>query len=526
MAVRYFIFLLPVFIICGFAYSNSYSLVINEVMANADDESGGEFIELYNADSTEININGYKFTDGDGLDNIVPWDPEAHGVITDSKAVFKTFVVPAGAYAVILDADYAGGSQVYDFGNDAVIFTTKDSTLGGSGLSNSSDPITLFDSSGTCVSTYGTPKITESPGSYLNADDDGLDGIPFDPGNGISVERINALGADTESNWKACETGATPGMLNSISQIDEEDILPQGKFHGYITEIMPYSSEKDWVELYITESEGSIGGYKLYEGAKLIKTFPDIIPSKNSYILIYFNSSDIDEASSVNNTLRFYTTDTGLAGTDNTIILRNRDNEIIDFIAYANNDTIWSDANKLLFEEGIDCGQWLAVSNDYSQEDCVVWGGSTGSSIKRKQNIQTFPLDTNSAGDWIIDEPDPGAGYNYNITNDKDESIDCLMAVPVSVFSPFGEGKHRNALIKINTHGRSAGIKIFDIQGRMVKDLWHGETDFCEELIWDGTDENGVVLPIGMYVIYAEAVDKETGKTETNKRVVVISKRL
>ncbi|HRY62060.1 MAG TPA: lamin tail domain-containing protein, partial [Candidatus Fermentibacter sp.] len=72
------------------------------------------------------------------------------------------------------------------------------------------DPVLLYSAAGTgtsCVlSTYGTPLLSDDP---LSCDDDGLDSIPFNPGEGLAVHRIVPSGPDSESNWVASDP--TPG---------------------------------------------------------------------------------------------------------------------------------------------------------------------------------------------------------------------------------------------------------------------------------------------------------------------------
>lgn len=191
------------------------SLVISEVMANPNlSETTDEFIEVFNYSENEIDISGWEFTDGDSVDEIIAWQNDTHGIIDNTTT--NTTLVPPKTYAVILDSNYATGEQPYDFPNETIILTTKNSTLG-NGLTASSDPITLYSNEGTgkenIADTYGTPLDKDDP---LERDDDNLDEIPFDPGNGVSVEKINLSLGDQESNWAAnSQNSATPGKTNN-----------------------------------------------------------------------------------------------------------------------------------------------------------------------------------------------------------------------------------------------------------------------------------------------------------------------
>ncbi|MBN1944226.1 MAG: lamin tail domain-containing protein, partial [Bradymonadales bacterium] len=155
-------------------------LVITEVMANPLNEATGEYIELYNPGTQPIDIDGLAISDGDSTDAIVVY-PSA-----------STTLVPAGGYALVLDRDHIAGST-YDIPGSAVLLSVPNAAIG-SGLSTA-DPITLTRF-GFQISTYSHP---------------------FNPGDGLSVERIDPDGPDTAENWVTSPCGASPGRANCIS---------------------------------------------------------------------------------------------------------------------------------------------------------------------------------------------------------------------------------------------------------------------------------------------------------------------
>lgn len=194
------------------------AIVISEVMANPAEvgDDHDEFIELYNNGGSAVDVNGWKFTDGDALDTIEPWVEATHGNITDPDPTFSTSVIPTGGYAVILDEEYEEGTQPYGFPQGVIILTVGNTTLGDELQNN--DPITLFDGTGTeisdVVSTYGTPVSSDN---WANRVDDGLDGIPLNPSDGKSAERKHPGVSDDEDYWAASQAGGgTPGAQNSV----------------------------------------------------------------------------------------------------------------------------------------------------------------------------------------------------------------------------------------------------------------------------------------------------------------------
>lgn len=179
---------------------------ITEVMANPLDEDTGEFVEICNTSLLPLDLLGFTITDGDELDDVLAWT----GAFPDTGCVTGTTIVPPGGYAVLLDIGYAA-APAYDFPAGTVILSTGDASIC-NGLAAASDPMTLYGPGGTAdsnvVSTYGTPVPSDS---WSSRDDDGLDGIPFDPGDGISVERVIPVLPDEEDNWIPGPPGGTPG---------------------------------------------------------------------------------------------------------------------------------------------------------------------------------------------------------------------------------------------------------------------------------------------------------------------------
>ncbi len=213
-------------------------IAITEVMANPagneGDIPGGvadEFLELLNRGESVVDVTGWSLTDGDGVDAIIPWDDVTHGTLEASGVVTGTTLIPAGGYALVLDPDHAspsrGEPQPYSIPAGTIILTVEGSDIGGNGLAASNDPLTLYDAGGTgrddVIDTFGTPSDEEDP---ADRDDDSLDAIPFDPGDGFSLERIDPDAADAESNWAESAEGGTPGAENSVTPSEIDVAVP------------------------------------------------------------------------------------------------------------------------------------------------------------------------------------------------------------------------------------------------------------------------------------------------------------
>lgn len=184
---------------------------INEVMSNVKGKDSGilspgdrnEFIELYNYSDSFVDIGSWRISDGNADDRIV--------MLIDSEGLFNSITHTTRmfphSYAVIIDPEYTIYSEEYYmpyiFPDSCIIMTVGNTTLGENGLS-AYDVLMLKDLSGCVISTFGTPEIE--------------DDFPFDPGDGVTFERINPLADDSKSNWKQCSKYPfhSAGMRNSV----------------------------------------------------------------------------------------------------------------------------------------------------------------------------------------------------------------------------------------------------------------------------------------------------------------------
>jgi hypothetical protein len=167
----------------GGSGSSLYELVVTEVMSNADNEDTGEFVEIYNYGSSAVDLALFVFWDGDELDTV-----------HDFWGGTNTVLLP-GEHAVLLDYEYDAVADVYGlWGSGALMLTTSDTTLG-SGLSTNDEAFLLEPDGLTLIDSFTSPS---------------------NPGNAVSIEKIDRLGGDIASNWRAttCNGGHTAGENN------------------------------------------------------------------------------------------------------------------------------------------------------------------------------------------------------------------------------------------------------------------------------------------------------------------------
>jgi hypothetical protein len=208
-------------------------IVVNEVMSNPVVESTGEYVELFNAGLDDVDLDGLVFSDGDAAESLVSFD----GGPT---------VVVAGGYAVVVDSSYPGD---YAIPSATTVVTTGDATLGNA--LSTKDEVSLYEADGaTLIDSFG---------------------FPFNPGNGVSAERIAVAGAlDSAANWDAssCAGGGSPGFANCASTGDAGG--DDSVFEVLITEVMSnplVESTGEYVELYNAGSDPvDLAGAILWDG--------------------------------------------------------------------------------------------------------------------------------------------------------------------------------------------------------------------------------------------------------------------
>jgi cysteine-rich repeat protein len=211
------------------------TIAITEVMANALDEDKGEYIELYNFGVETLDLAGYRIGDGDKEESLSGFNGGS------------TLLAPGG-YAVILDAEY---DAFYPIPGDAVLLTTPDTSIA-SGLSTN-DPITLR-----------APKGAKNVDTFL---------FPFNPGNGVSAEKLDLVIGDVPQNWVASPCNASPGKDNCSGGDLGGDGSPVSTTGITVSEVManPINEEKgEFIEIFNGGPVGvDVNGWWVSDGDSL-----------------------------------------------------------------------------------------------------------------------------------------------------------------------------------------------------------------------------------------------------------------
>ena len=151
------------------------------------------------------------------------------------------------------------------------------------------------------------------------------------------------------------------------------------------------------------------------------------------------------------------------------------------------------------------------------------WGGGRSISLER---INPYK-DTNAQENWnsCVETKGGTPGKKnsiYSVITPPEISID----VSPNPFSPDNDGIDDFAVINYSLPFNLGYVKIevFDVSGRLVRKLFNNEpTGTIRSVVWDGKNNEGRILPIGIYIIYLEAIQPEKGIKVSKKETVVLA---
>jgi hypothetical protein len=175
--------------------STDVKIVINEINYNSPPEKDTkDWIELYNAGTTSVNLNNWIITDA------------GH----EFGYTFSSDIILSPGMYIVVCRDMAAFRLV----RPEIVNTTGDMDFG---LSSSGDDINLFDAEGNLIDF-----VNFTPNSPWPTDVNGT---------GASIELVNPLTDNNKgSNWMSSPDGGTPGKLNlrTLPHDSTNEFLPTG----------------------------------------------------------------------------------------------------------------------------------------------------------------------------------------------------------------------------------------------------------------------------------------------------------
>jgi hypothetical protein len=395
-------------------------------------------------------------------------------------ALSRGMKLAPGKYAVILQGNYNYEAGLYKtlIPNDAVVLKLNNNNFGSSGMAKTLDrEINLVNAFGETIDTY-----------VYSADNE----------DGFSDEKVVINKNNTKSNWgNSIKINGTPGNLNSLT-----NILRYSFKNLVINEIMyePNTFNSEYIEIINTTADSiQLGGMNIQIGTntkvKLSNSYLKLAP--NEYFVLAADSSIFNNYYWLKNESKIRIGGAlNILNSGTTIILKDFWGLTIDSVSYSpfwQNKNIISTKNLSLERlnpnlESNDKANWSTSVSSY--------GGTPG-----RQNSVFAQIPVHQSKVSITPNP----------------------------FSPDNDGCQDFTVINFDLSKSlsQVRIKVFDSQGRLVRTLVNYKPSASHNsIIFDGLDNNGRPLRIGIYILLIESVEENSGNVEVIKAPVVIARKL
>jgi len=317
---------------------------------------------------------------------------------------------------------------------------------------------------------------------------------------GISVERnINFLlnGNKEFLHYSLNENGNSIGSKNSVMQI----------FAGQsgsviINEIMydPSINNSEFIELFnASDTSINIGGWTIQDEAKaeveVAETNKEIYPGEyfviSSDSLIFNNYSFPDSAKVFVSKNLF-----ALSNESKLILLTDFWGNTIDSVVY------YADWHNESFH-------------------------STKNISLERINSKINSNDKNNWSSCVADEGATPAYQNSIMMNRENSSKN--FSIEPNPFSPDNDGYEDFAIITIKLKHvvSQIRVRIFDDKGRLRRNLADNISVSSQaQIVFDGRDDEGRLMNIGMYIVFIEAIDSRNKTVDSIKKIIVIARKL
>jgi len=271
-----------------------------------------------------------------------------------------------------------------------------------------------------------------------------------------------------------------------------------------INEIMydPLTGNAEWVELYNPLSKSvNISGWKFNESSTNVSISDSInyMLDAGAYIVIASDTTVYNrfpELRTLSQGNRLIIKSISLTNDGETLKIVDASGNTIEEVTYSPK---WHNPN-IADEKGYSLERINPLLNGNNSSNWSSSADFLGGTPARKNSIYTpVPVSTGT----ITVSPNP--------------------------FSPDGDGFEDFTIITYQTTQKISQLrlKIYDAKGRLVRTLANNQLSGSKgEVIFNGLNDNGEKLRLGIYVIFLEAVDDRGGTVETLKSPVVIATKL
>jgi Lamin Tail Domain len=118
----------------------------------------------------------------------------------------------------------------------------------------------------------------------------------------------------------------------------------------------------------------------------------------------------------------------------------------------------------------------------------------------------------------------PGRENSQALNTIEGENME--IQITPAIISPDNDGNNDIALITSKGIRGTGSISIFDESGKMIRKVAEGEyMGTGNEYVWDGSNNKGIVVPVGVYIVLTE-ITQEGGEIIQSKKPIVVAQKV
>jgi len=416
-------------------------ILITEIYADpAVNSETGEFIEIYNTTDKELSLAFISVF--------------VNGIFRARIGYFET-ILPFSSRVLAADLLLASATGLNPLFSDMATF--------------------LLPNSASMVELVNMQNVVLDSANYFNS----VKGKSFQLGtahyNTVDNDNIYNWGYGTFSNGTGEFT--TPDRLNSFTKRPLAQIV--------INEVAAQRSS-DYIELFVVQ--GGYGwGLQLFERGAVLIELPDCYYQTGDYILVHTKGvaqwggdllTQFDTG--VSYAWDYYISDTGIAGTDGTIELKNIQEDTLDAFVYANNNGSWTGGASVDFIAS--SGQWVISGLKFGEPDAYNGSGDEGTSFQQVINGSRM---NNTPLDWMLSSITPGYSAISTIgviSFDKCSYATLNDQVRITVTDLDADLNHLmidSLLVQVSSFANSAGVTLTLVETSAASGVFSGVINFC-----------------------------------------------
>jgi hypothetical protein len=141
--------------------------------------------------------------------------------------------------------------------------------------------------------------------------------------------------------------------------------------------------------------------------------------------------------------------------------------------------------------------------------------------IKGSSQERVSPEKASSDPDnwWRSVDPKGSTPCKINSIQNSSSTEDLKLNLNPNPFSPDGDGFEDQTTISYAIPFKSElTLKIYDVRGRLVRTLVDKAPEVSGDIIWDGKDDDGNIVKVGIYILYI----KTSGSSNLSKKTTIV----